>query len=81
MHESSFLRSTESLNPNERIKSPNLDINNGILENYLPLHVYSRRKRLTDKTTQQQSSPKVTALSTHPEPGEPSETPNQTDHE
>jgi len=78
---SSFLRSPESLNPNELIESPNLDIDNGILENNLPLQVYSRRKRLTDQTTQLQSSPKVTAPSTHHAPIEPSEIPNQTDHE
>ena len=79
--ESSFLWSPESLNPNELIESPNLDIDNGILENNLPLQVYSRRKRLTDQTTQLQSSPKVTAPSTHPAPVEPSKTANQTDHE
>ncbi|KAH0729853.1 hypothetical protein KY285_000858 [Solanum tuberosum] len=79
--ESSFLRSPEPLNPNELIESPNLDIDNGILENNLPLQVYSRRKRLTDQTTQLQSSHKVTAPSTYHAPVEPSETPNQTDHE
>ncbi|KAK6791582.1 hypothetical protein RDI58_010663 [Solanum bulbocastanum] len=43
----SFLRSPESLNPNELIESPNLDIDNGILESNLPLQVYSRRKTLS----------------------------------
>ncbi|KAH0686950.1 hypothetical protein KY284_017503 [Solanum tuberosum] len=79
--ESPFLQSPESLNPNEPIESPNPNIDNGILENNLPLQVYSRRKRLTDQTTRLQSSPQVTAPDTHPEPVEPSETPNQTDHE
>ncbi|KAH0748613.1 hypothetical protein KY290_027845 [Solanum tuberosum] len=74
--ESPFLQSPESLNPNEPIESPNPNIDNGILENNLPLQVYSRRKGLTDQTTQLQSSPQVTAPDTHPEPVEPSETPN-----
>jgi len=79
--ESPGLESPESLNPNEPIESPNPNIDNGVLENNLPLQVYSRRKRLTDQTTRLQSSPQVTAPDTHPELVEPSETPNQTDHE
>ncbi|KAG5568159.1 hypothetical protein H5410_064824 [Solanum commersonii] len=81
LHESPFLRSPKSLNPNEPIESPNPNIDNGILENNLPLHVYSRRKRQTDQTSQLQSSPQVTTPNTHHEPVEPSETANQTDHE
>lgn len=79
--ESPSLNSSESLNPNEPIESSNLDIDKGIQESNPPLQVYSRRKRLTDQTTQPQLSPHVPAPNTYPEPVEPSETPNQTDHE
>ena len=48
---SSFIRSLESLNPNELIESPNLDIDNGILEINPPLQGYSKWTRLTDQTT------------------------------
>lgn len=51
--ESLFVRSPEfqSLNPNEPIEFSNPNIDNGILENNLPLQVYSRRKRQVDQAS------------------------------
>ena len=63
LNESWFVGSPESLNPNELIESRISTIDSEIVNNNIPLQVYTRRKRQIDQTSQLQSAPHVTSIS------------------